>query len=92
MSAHKNMRSERLDIRLSQPAKMLLQEAAQIKHKNMSEFVLESALTVAEKTVMERRVFMLDADQWKAFSQALDKPASPSPRMTKLLQEKSVFE
>jgi Protein of unknown function (DUF1778) len=45
-----NLRAERLDIPLSPTEKRLLQAAAQSRHKTLSEFVLDTALTEAEMT------------------------------------------
>lgn len=85
-------RSERIDIRISAEAKRLLQEAASARHKTVSEFVLDSALHAAEETVLERRHFRLDAQQWAAFMAALDAPPKAHPRLERLFKEPSVFD
>jgi uncharacterized protein (DUF1778 family) len=85
-------RTEKLDLRLSLPAKRALQSAALAAHRSVSDFVLESALARAEETLPDRRLFWLNAEQWKAFQAALDAPPSPAPRLARLLNEPSVFE
>jgi uncharacterized protein (DUF1778 family) len=85
-------RTEKLDLRLTQAAKRVLQSAASAAHRSVSEFVLESALARAEETLPDRRRFGLDAKRWAAFQAALDAPARPNPRLRKLLQKPSVFE
>jgi len=85
-------RSEKLEMRLSPQAKRLLREAADLRHKSMSEFVLDSALAEAEETILEQRVFQLPKHEWEAFIAALDTPPSRHPRMEQLLTIRSVFE
>jgi len=85
-------RNEKLDLRLTASAKRAIQTAAIAMHRSVSEFVLESALARAEETLPDRRHFGLNAKQWEAFQAALSAPPRPSPRLTKLLKQSSVFE
>ncbi len=84
-------RTEKLDLRLTVEAKRTLAAAAHAQRRSLSEFVLESALVRAEETLADRRVFQLPPDQWDAFVAALDAPPRELPRMSKLLNEPSVF-
>lgn len=81
------LRSEKLDLRLSFPAKQTLQRAAAASQCSVSEFVLESALARAAETLAERRSFELDPERWQAFSAALDAPPQAPPRLVTLLQK-----
>lgn len=90
--ATKATRSEKIDIRLSPEAKSLLQQAAEARHKTVSEFVLDSAIGAAEDVLKERSVIQLDAEQWEAFIAALDAPPRRHPRLESLLKEPSVFD
>ena len=92
METRPEKRTEKLDLRLSLPAKLALQRAAQAMRRPVSDFVLESALARAEETLPDRRFFRLNAKQWSAFQTALDAPPSPAPRLSRLLNEPSVFE
>jgi uncharacterized protein (DUF1778 family) len=85
-------RNQKLDLRLTPTAKRLLQAAALVAQRSVSEFVLESALARAEETLPDRQKFGLNAEQWRAFQKALDAPPPPAPRLAKLLREPSVFE
>lgn len=42
--------------------------------QNVSEFMLDSALTQAIEILTDRRLFLLDDAQWTAFMAALDAP------------------
>lgn len=86
------IRSEKLDLRLTPGAKSILQAAALAARRSMSEFVLESALARAEETLPDRRHFGLNAQDWEAFQAALDAKPKASRSLTKLLNEPSVFE
>lgn len=85
-------RTEKLDLRLTSSAKRVLQNAARAARRSVSDFVLESALARAAETLPDRQRFGLSAEQWKAFLDALDAPATPAPRLARLLNEPSVFE
>jgi uncharacterized protein (DUF1778 family) len=86
------IRSERLVVRLTLPAKRALKAAAVAARQSVSEFVLESALARAEETLPDRRGFGLSAERWKAFQAALSAPPLRTPRLARLLREPSVFD
>jgi uncharacterized protein (DUF1778 family) len=58
----------------------------------MTDFVLESACTKAEETVADQVHFVLSDKQWKAFVEALERPAKIRPKLRKLLTEPSILE
>lgn len=95
MAVDQHAKSERIDIRVTPAVKQLLQNAAQMTHKNVSEFLLEAGMLSANQTLADRRRFQLDDSSWQAFQQALDRPvdaAADKPRLHKLLTEPSVLE
>jgi uncharacterized protein (DUF1778 family) len=87
--AGRTIRTTKLDLRLSPEAKRALTEAARVAHTTVSQFVLESALTRANETLLERRRFELDAPRWTAFMAALDSPPRDLPRLRRLFEEAS---
>jgi uncharacterized protein (DUF1778 family) len=87
-----NIRSEKLDLRLTPAAKKILYQAAAAAQRSVSDFVLESALARAEETLTDRRHFGLNAEQWEAFMAALDAPPRELPRIKRLFSEPSIFE
>lgn len=92
MSIETQAKTERIDIRTTPSAKRMLQEAAAIRSKTVSEFLLDSGLTAAAETLADRRLFFLDEAQWSAFLAALDTPYKPKPRLEALLTEKGIFD
>ena len=81
-------RSERIEIRTTPTTKALLQEAAASSHKSVSQFVLDAA----EAALTVRQTFRLNDEQWRAFHDALDRPAAFNPRLARFLTGKSVVE
>jgi uncharacterized protein (DUF1778 family) len=71
---------------------MALQAAAAASNRSVSDFVLESALARADEALAERRNFVLDAVQWKAFLAALDSPPRSLPRLERLFKEPGFFD
>jgi uncharacterized protein (DUF1778 family) len=80
-------KSERIDVRASMPVKQLLQQAARVSHKNVSEFLLDAGIMAANQTLADRSRFELSAENWLAFQAALDQPVSAKPKLKKLLSE-----
>jgi uncharacterized protein (DUF1778 family) len=87
MTAVVHSKSERIDVRASAPVKQLLQEAARVAHKNVSEFLLDAGIIAANQTLADRTRFELSAEQWLAFQTALDQPVGAKPKLEKLLSE-----
>jgi uncharacterized protein (DUF1778 family) len=92
MSALNPAKTDRIDVRTSQAAKQLLQEAARANHKTVSEFLLDAGLTAANLALADRRHFQLDEAQWQAFEAALDRPVQSKPRLERLLTEPGVLD
>lgn len=70
----------------------LVRRAAQLCHRTLTDFVKGAAVVEAERVVADRTRFVLDRDQWEAFTTALDRPARRIPAAEKLLTEPSVFD
>jgi uncharacterized protein (DUF1778 family) len=87
MNAIAPSKSERIDVRASMPVKQLLQEAARVAHKNVSEFLLDAGIVAANQTLAARVRFELSPQQWAAFETALDQPVTAKPKLTQLLNQ-----
>jgi uncharacterized protein (DUF1778 family) len=92
MGRQSEAKTERIDIRTTTRVKRVLQEAAAARNKTMTEFVLDVAVTEAAEVLADRRLFLLNDEQWEAFMAALDAPTKPKPRLESLLREPSVLE
>ena len=86
------LKKERLSIRTTSEGKALLERAARKERKNLSDFVLENALSAAEAVVRDDAHFELPDREWKRFVAALDAPPRSIEALTKLLKEPGVFD
>jgi len=85
-------RSERVDLRMTPAAKRTLQQAAAVRNKTLTEFLLDTSLNAALDTLADRRVFQLDEKRWNAFMAELSAPPRNNPRLRKLLARKPAWE
>ena len=85
-------RTDRVDLRVYPEAKEAFQAAAVLRHKSVSECILDSALGIADEVLANRQHFRLSAEQWEAFQAALDAPPRSLPRIEKLMQEPGIFD
>ena len=85
-------KSERIDVRASVPVKQLLQEAARVSHKNVSEFLLDAGIVAANQTLADRTRFELAPEKWREFLAALDQPVSAKPKLRRLLSKPGLLD
>ncbi len=84
VSATKN---ERINLRLKQSAKSLIERAATFEGKTVSSFILSSALASAEKTIHEHESIQLKEQDAQRFFDALAKPVKFNKKLTEALVE-----
>lgn len=87
-----NVKDRRINLRATSAQESLIRAAADRRGVSLTDFVLESACTKAEEAMADQVHFVLSAKQWKAFSDALERPARVRPRLRKLLTEPSILE
>lgn len=85
-------KDRRIHLRATSAQESLIRAAADRRGVSLTDFVLESACTRAEEALAEQVHFVLSPKQWKAFNDALERPARVLPNLRKLLTEPSVFE
>jgi uncharacterized protein (DUF1778 family) len=69
----------RFDARLNEEQKLLIQRAADMEGRTMTDFVIHSAEAAAEHAIERRGMLILTARETKAFADAILKPAEPGP-------------
>ena len=67
-------RSARLGLRATPEQEAVLRRAAEVSHKSLTEFILESACLAAEQTLLDQRLFMVSGTQGRALLELLDRP------------------
>ncbi len=78
-------RQSRINLRASTRQEQLLKQAAAATDRTMTDFVLESAVTEAERVLADRRWFLISDEQWDEFQHLLEQPARDLPRLRALL-------
>ncbi len=76
-------RDARLEARVSAAQKTLLQQAAALSGRTLSEFVVASAQEAARRVLAEHESIQLSRDEQLAFVQALLSSDEPNPRLAR---------
>ena len=74
-----------INLRIEAQTRKLIDDAAAILGKTRTEFMVETARREAIDVLLDQRLFVLNAEQFSAFSDALDNPAAPGPKLRALL-------
>ena len=81
------IRSRRLNLRATQRQEKLIRAGAAARSVSVTDFILQSACMQAEHALADRRDFIASPAQWKAFVEALDRPAQIKPALARLFSE-----
>jgi uncharacterized protein (DUF1778 family) len=76
-------RAARLEARMTTEQKALLQRAAALSGRTLSEFVLASAQEAASRVIREHEIIRLSRTEQVTFVTALLKPRAPNARLRK---------
>jgi uncharacterized protein (DUF1778 family) len=76
-------KTARLEARITDEQKALIQHAADLTGRSLTEFVVSSAQEVAARTVREHDVLTLSGRDRRFFVDALLRPSPPSKRLKK---------
>jgi uncharacterized protein (DUF1778 family) len=88
----KAKRSEVVNMRVEPNQLDLIDTAASLSGKSRSAFMLDAAYQAAEQALLERRLFLLNDEQWEAFNKALDTPPAKNEKLRQLLQAEAPWE
>ncbi len=86
------IKTERLNIRLTQAQDTVLRRAAEARGESASEYVLRSAVAAAEMDLADRRVFVVDDQAWNELQELLSSPLSLPAPMARLLTDPAVLD
>lgn len=74
-------RTERLQQRVSHETKELLQLAANLEGRSLSDFIISSARDVAQRRLVEERIIRLAVDDNRRLHETLLDPPEPNDRL-----------
>lgn len=80
-----------INLRIEARTRQLIDDAAAVLGKTRTEFMIESARSLAVDVLLDQRLFVLDSHQYDAFVAALDNPPAPGPRLRALLRRKPAW-
>jgi uncharacterized protein (DUF1778 family) len=72
------VRSARLGLRATPEQEVVLRRAAEVTHKSLTDFILDSACLAAEQTLIDQRLFMVSGNQYQALMDLLEQPEQPN--------------
>src|SRR5262249_20291721 len=87
-----SLKATKVQLRLRPAEKAVIARAAELRRTTLSKFMLENAYQAAQQVLADQAHFVLPAERWKVFCQALDAPPRVIPALGQLLTEKSVFD
>lgn len=90
-TADKKKKVEKLSIRANETEKQRLRRAAQCRHMNVSQFVLQTSLEAADRIIREETVIRLDDEQYAWLVAKLDEPPKDLSNLRRLLNEPTVW-
>ena len=88
-------RNENINIRVEGSQRDRIDQAARAVGKSRTEFILDAVsrkVEEVENTLLDKVVFVLSEDEWKAFHAALDAPVSSHENLRKLFATKSPWD
>src|SRR5215472_12581000 len=80
-------RAYRFDARLNEEQRLLIQRAADLEGRTMTDFVLHSAEAAAQQTIENRAMLVLTARETEAFAEAILNPARPGSALRRAARE-----
>jgi uncharacterized protein (DUF1778 family) len=85
--ANQDTRDARLEARVSAAQKNLLQQAAALSGRTLSEFVVASAQDAARRVIAEHESIRLSREEQLVFVEALLKPPEPNSRLKRAAKD-----
>ena len=77
-------KSSRLGFRATPEQEVVLRRAAEVCHKSLTEFIMDSAYQAAERTLLDQRLFMVSDQQYQTLLELLDRPAEDNRGLREL--------
>lgn len=82
----------RIDLRVNQNQKTLLEQAAASQGKKLSDFVITASTEAAQMVLADQNRFYLPEDKMELFLASLEEEPQELPKLRELFNRKSVFE
>jgi uncharacterized protein (DUF1778 family) len=83
----RNTKSSRLGFRATPEQEVVLRRAAEICHKSLTEFIMDSACQAAERTLLDQRLFVVSENQYQTLLELLDRPVGDNSGLQDLFSK-----
>lgn len=83
---------DRLSIRANASQKAKLRRAADARHMNVSQFVLQTSLNAADQVLEEESKIVLSEEAYEWLCHLMDEPPRDLPNLRQLMSEKPVWD
>jgi len=81
-----------INMRIRPAQRELISRAAELRHKSVSEFMIDAATEAAEDALLNQRIFLVDDDRYKQILRLMDSPVSDNPALQKMLKTPAPWE
>lgn len=85
-------KSMQLNMRIRPAQREIITRAAELRHKTVSEFVIDAATEAAEEAISSQRVFVADDTQYEEILRIMDSPVADNPALLKTLAQAAPWE
>jgi uncharacterized protein (DUF1778 family) len=86
MASQQQTRTARIEARIASEALSVVKRAAELQGRSVSDFVVDSAVTMAEKTIEETCLIRLAVEDQRAIVEALLNPAPLAPALERAIE------
>src|SRR6266852_627270 len=85
----RRLREERLGFRVDEPTKALIERAAQLERRKLTDFCMTALTDAARRTIAEHETLVLSERDRAVFFETLANPPVPSERLQRAFAEHS---
>ncbi|KEA49949.1 toxin-antitoxin system, antitoxin component [Mangrovibacter sp. MFB070] len=75
------LKKQRIDLRLNEYDKNLIEEAAAMTNQSVSQFMVSTASERAAEVIEQHRRMVLNEESWNRVMDAISNPAEPNERL-----------
>lgn len=75
------LKKQRIDLRLNDHDKSMIEEAAAMTNQSVTQFMLSSASERAAEVIEQHRRLILNEESWELVMNAISNPAIPNERL-----------
>jgi len=77
------LKKQRIDLRLTDDDKSIIEEAAALTNQSVTQFMLSSASERAAEVIEQHRKVILNDESWTRVMEALSNPPSPNEKLNR---------